>query len=159
MYIVCPRCTTSYGIAPASLCPNGRPVRCSRCKEIWLARPEDAIEGAEAPATAPVKREPIVDSPSIVSSHSIDNTDLVAPLKRRSATSPAVDKGRFENDPRANDSDQIFRLLGPNPISIDELVRMSGVSPTEARTILLELELAGKLERLGSGLVVRSRFA
>jgi len=54
MHIVCPHCTTSYAINPATLGPAGRTVRCSRCKETWLARPEDAIEMADAmPAAMP----------------------------------------------------------------------------------------------------------
>ncbi len=54
MHIVCPHCTTSYAINPATLGPGGRTVRCSRCKETWLARPEDAVELAEAmPAAMP----------------------------------------------------------------------------------------------------------
>jgi predicted Zn finger-like uncharacterized protein len=44
MQIVCPHCSTSYGIDPARLGEAGRTVRCSRCKELWLARPEDAVE-------------------------------------------------------------------------------------------------------------------
>jgi predicted Zn finger-like uncharacterized protein len=54
MHIICPHCTTSYAINPATLGAAGRTVRCSRCKETWLARPEDAIEMAEAmPAAMP----------------------------------------------------------------------------------------------------------
>ena len=53
MHIVCPHCTTSYAINPAALGEAGRTVRCSRCKETWLARPEDAVEMADAmPAMA-----------------------------------------------------------------------------------------------------------
>jgi predicted Zn finger-like uncharacterized protein len=53
MHIVCPHCTTSYAINPATLGAAGRTVRCSRCKEVWLAHPEDAIEMAAAtPAMA-----------------------------------------------------------------------------------------------------------
>ena len=53
MHIVCPHCTTSYAINPGTLGANGRNVRCSRCKEVWLARPEDAVEMADAiPAMA-----------------------------------------------------------------------------------------------------------
>jgi predicted Zn finger-like uncharacterized protein len=53
MHIVCPHCTTSYAINPSTLGASGRTVRCSRCKETWLARPEDAIEMATAaPAIA-----------------------------------------------------------------------------------------------------------
>ncbi len=88
MHIICPHCTTSYAIDLATLGAAGRTVRCSRCKEVWLARPEDATEiAALAPAMADadgqsgpldaaaewdaLAREedgadtPVVDSPSI----------------------------------------------------------------------------------------------
>jgi predicted Zn finger-like uncharacterized protein len=44
MQIVCPHCSTSYSVSPASLGEDGRNVRCSRCKEVWLALPQDAVE-------------------------------------------------------------------------------------------------------------------
>ena len=63
MHIVCPHCTTSYAINPATLGPGGRTVRCSRCKETWLARPEDAIEMASAvPAMAESSQSPANDA-------------------------------------------------------------------------------------------------
>ena len=46
MQIVCPHCSTSYEIRPSALGEAGRSVRCSRCKETWLARAEDAVEFA-----------------------------------------------------------------------------------------------------------------
>ena len=53
MHIICPHCTTSYAIDLATLGAAGRNVRCSRCKEVWLARPEDATEiAALTPAMA-----------------------------------------------------------------------------------------------------------
>src|SRR5471032_1574303 len=53
MHIICPHCTTSYAIELATLGVTGRTVRCSRCKEVWLARPEDATElVAAVPAMA-----------------------------------------------------------------------------------------------------------
>jgi predicted Zn finger-like uncharacterized protein len=83
MHIVCPHCTTSYAIDLATLGASGRTVRCSRCKEVWLARPEQAMAAA-APATADDSDDvaaewermadedadtdqgiPVVDSPSI----------------------------------------------------------------------------------------------
>jgi predicted Zn finger-like uncharacterized protein len=84
MHIVCPHCTTSYAIDLATLGASGRTVRCSRCKEVWLARPEEAIAMA-APVAATAgdgddaaaewermanedvgtERIPVVDSPSI----------------------------------------------------------------------------------------------
>src|SRR5580704_16647534 len=88
MHIICPHCTTSYAIDLATLGAAGRTVRCSRCKEVWQARPEDAVEiAAAAPATAAAgnsdpeqdasaeweamaredeaQETPVVDSPSI----------------------------------------------------------------------------------------------
>ena len=84
MHIVCPHCTTSYAIKLETLGEAGRTVRCSRCKEVWLARPEDAVEPVAAEAVmaeaspTPAGREtdlaaqwgqeaetPVVDSPSI----------------------------------------------------------------------------------------------
>lgn len=45
MNIVCPNCTTSFAIDAAKLGPAGRSVRCARCKQIWLARPEQPARG------------------------------------------------------------------------------------------------------------------
>jgi DNA processing protein len=47
----------------------------------------------------------------------------------------------------------IVALLGPTPVSIDDLIRMSGSSPAVVHTALLELELAGRLQRQPGGLV------
>src|SRR5829696_2504172 len=55
--------------------------------------------------------------------------------------------------PAATERSRIVGLLGPTPVLIDDLVRLSGSSAAIVRTVLLELELAGKLERHGGGLV------
>ncbi|MBK3660883.1 zinc-ribbon domain-containing protein [Bradyrhizobium diazoefficiens] len=96
MHIVCPHCTTSYAIKLASLGANGRTVRCSRCKETWMAHPEDAIEEAAVPAMAVASQAddqsdlaeqwnsyakddgadetPVVESPSIASDWPTEDT-------------------------------------------------------------------------------------
>lgn len=43
--------------------------------------------------------------------------------------------------------DEIIYQLGPHPVSIDEIITVSNVAPSIVLTILLEFELAGKLER------------
>jgi DNA processing protein len=48
---------------------------------------------------------------------------------------------------------RLIALLGPAPISIDDLVRLACTSATIVRTVLLELEIAGRIERHGAGLV------
>jgi len=44
-------------------------------------------------------------------------------------------------------------LLGPTPVPVDEIIRQSGRAPAEVQTVLLELELAGRLERHAGGRV------
>jgi predicted Zn finger-like uncharacterized protein len=91
MHIICPYCTTTYAIDLSTLGMAGRTVRCSRCKKVWLARPEDAViipalvpsmadGGARAPNAAAMtagpsdtadsefeqeQATPVVESPSI----------------------------------------------------------------------------------------------
>ena len=48
---------------------------------------------------------------------------------------------------------RIVALLSPTAVLIDDLVRMSATSPRIVRMVLLELEIAGRLERHGGGLV------
>ena len=55
--------------------------------------------------------------------------------------------------PAATERSRIVGLLGPTPVLIDDLVRLSGSSAAIVRTVLLELELAGRLERHSGGLV------
>src|SRR6201999_3930315 len=57
----------------------------------------------------------------------------------------------FDLEPEAGDRARIVNLLGPTPVSLDDLIRMAGTSPATARVVLLELELAGRLERHGGG--------
>jgi DNA processing protein len=57
----------------------------------------------------------------------------------------------FEAD--ASERAHIIDLLGPTPISLDDLIRMTDASPSTVRVVLLELELAGRLERRGGGMV------
>ncbi|MBX9774673.1 MAG: DNA-processing protein DprA [Xanthobacteraceae bacterium] len=58
-----------------------------------------------------------------------------------------------DSGPGSDERQRIVNLLGPTPVAIDDLVRLSGSTPAVVRTILLELELAGRLERHGGGLV------
>ncbi len=56
-------------------------------------------------------------------------------------------------EPADDDRARIISLLGPSPTAIDDIVRLSRTSPAIVRTVLLELELAGRLERHGGALV------
>jgi DNA processing protein len=59
--------------------------------------------------------------------------------------------GGAEADERARGS--ITGLLNGTPVPIDELIRQAGLPPAIVQTVLLELELAGRLERHAGGRV------
>src|SRR5436305_11170812 len=84
-----------------------------------------------------------------------DVIQAVEPIMERPAAFPLSegDGEAFAPDPDADDRARITDLLGPSPVSIDDLIRMAPASPAVVRTVLLELELAGRLERHGGGLV------
>jgi DNA processing protein len=50
-------------------------------------------------------------------------------------------------EPDDADRSRIMALLGPTAVAIDDLIRMSGASPAIVRTTLLELDVAGRLDR------------
>ena len=72
----------------------------------------------------------------------------IDPRNVRAVRSPGVS---FTPEPAADASADerrsLHRLLGPVPVPVDELIRQSGLSPPAVQTVLLELELAGSLER------------
>lgn len=57
--------------------------------------------------------------------------------------------GRRIAPPDVGDSDRsrVLSALGPAPVEVDELIRYTGLSARIVHVILLELELAGRLER------------
>jgi DNA processing protein len=42
---------------------------------------------------------------------------------------------------------RVLEALGPSPMEIDEIIRFTGLKPAEIQLILIELDLAGRLER------------
>jgi DNA processing protein len=58
-----------------------------------------------------------------------------------------------DTEPGDAERSRIISLLGPTPVAIDDLVRLSHTSAAVVRTVLLELELAGRVERHGGGMV------
>ena len=55
--------------------------------------------------------------------------------------------------PAEDERARILELLGPSPASVDDLVRQSGCGARLVQIVLLELELAGRLERRLNGSV------
>jgi DNA processing protein len=83
-----------------------------------------------------------------------DILEAIRPIDARAVRAPVRS---FEGPPPADASDperrQIAALLGPVPVAVDELIRQSGVGAAVVQMILLEFELAGRLERHAGGRV------
>ncbi|SNS09049.1 DNA processing protein [Sphingomonas laterariae] len=71
---------------------------------------------------------------------------VAAPPQRFARAPVSPDAG--EADRRA-----VTDLLGPVAVPVDEIIRLSGLAPAIVQTVLLELELAGRLERQAGGRV------
>jgi DNA processing protein len=87
-----------------------------------------------------------------------DVLSVVEPIlgqgSRMSAREPdGHDPSPLSPEPDTEARARIVALLGPAPVGLNDLVRLSNSSPAVVRTVLLELELAGRIERQSGGLV------
>jgi DNA processing protein len=79
-------------------------------------------------------------------------------LPRRLAEPPANDfeaaSAPFDESALTSAREKILESLSPSPVTIDELVRDCRLTPSIVLTVLLELELAGRVERQAGHKVV-----
>ena len=95
----------------------------------------------------------IRDGATLVQS-AADILETLAPLGHRAA-SPAsgFNPGLIPADVEDAARDAVIALLGPVAVPVDELIRQSGLPPSTVQTVLLELEIGGRLERHAGGKV------
>lgn len=80
----------------------------------------------------------------------IDQIRPIADTVQRPVQAVRTTESVFDGDGSSPDQlerDQVIELLSMTPVSVDEIVRQSGVSAGQVQMILLELELAGRLDR------------
>jgi DNA processing protein len=86
-----------------------------------------------------------------------DIIDAVAPLIGKLPLEPDTfeEPPDFAATPPPGDSDRerVLEALGPVPTGVDEIIRHTGLHPAQVFMILLELDLAGRLERHAGGQV------
>src|SRR5882757_1587041 len=97
----------------------------------------------------------LIKQGATLTTEATDVINAVAPIMERPVELPTREPEDVPSydEPDNSDRTRIVGLLGPSPIGLDDLIRMAGTSPAVVRTVLLELELAGRLERHGGGLV------
>jgi len=86
-----------------------------------------------------------------------DVIDQVSPLIGRQAQpKPSFDEPpdfATAGPPADADRHRVVEALGPTPVEIDEVIRHTGLHPAQVFMVLLELDLAGRLERHSGGRV------
>lgn len=83
-----------------------------------------------------------------------DILESIRPIDTRMVRSPVSNFGAMPPaDPGDAERRALSDLLGPVPVAIDELIRQSGLPPAIIAMVLLELELAGRIERHAGGRV------
>ncbi|WP_274424510.1 DNA-processing protein DprA [Chelativorans sp. YIM 93263] len=94
---------------------------------------------------------------AILATDPADVLDAVAPLAGQPL--PGPERMDEPTDPSAvpppdeSDRGRVLEALGPTPVSPDEIIRHTGLHPAQVQLILLELDLAGRLERHSGGTV------
>jgi len=83
---------------------------------------EDVIAAVEPMLSAPLKALP----------RAVRDRDSVAPAELAEPESARA---------------KVVEALGPSPIEIDEIIRFTGLKPAEIQLVLIELDLAGRIER------------
>jgi DNA processing protein len=82
--------------------------------------------------------------------------ELVRPLDHRMLAVPVryvASEPATIGDDTDDERQAVIDLMGMTYVSVDELVRQSGSSQANVQMVLLEMELAGKLERGAGGKV------
>ena len=82
---------------------------------------------------------------------------LGRPLAARADEAPSRTSRRSRPSRTTTSVGRIVALLGPTAVAIDDLIRLSGASPAVVRTTLLELDVAGRLDRPAMGAFVAPR--
>jgi DNA processing protein len=96
-----------------------------------------------------------------VTTEARDILDALAPLSRidlfdqPQAREDTPDENRRRLDPPPGDRERetIMDALGPTPVEIDDIIRHTGFPASAVYLVLLELDLAGRLQRHPGGLV------
>lgn len=110
-----------------------------------------AVPGSPLDPRAQGCNQLIRDGATLVQ-NAADVVEAIRPFASQLRSPPA----RFEPAVQLNGDDAfslVEELLGPSPVPVDEIIRLSGASSGAVQMALLELDLAGRLERHAGGRV------
>lgn len=84
---------------------------------------------------------------AVLTENAADLLDVLRPMRRNSQVVRAVQTPVVEPFDDLGSHQFVVNCLGPTPVTVDEIVRQCQLSPAVVSMVLLELELAGRLER------------
>ena len=113
-----------------------------------------AVPGSPLDPRAQGCNQLIRDGATLVQ-NAADVIETIRPLdsRVRSAEAPFEPAPAESGDADADARRSVEDLLGPSPVPVDELVRLSGIASGAVALVLLELDLAGRLDRHAGGKV------
>lgn len=90
-----------------------------------------------------------------------DIIEMLAPILGRPPIPPPIELAAADEhgtpaplpDIHQSERELVVSALGPSPVDVDELIRATGVATRKVHIVLLELDLAGRLQRHGQQLV------
>lgn len=84
-----------------------------------------------------------------------DVAEQIAPLVGRPPPRRGFEEPDLSATPSPGDAerDRVVEALGPTPTAIDEIIRHTGLHPAQVYLVVLELDLAGRIERHAGGAV------
>lgn len=118
-----------------------------------------AVPGSPADPRAQGCNQLIREGATLIQS-AADVLEAISHIDARAVRMPRMPRAQWEAaspevaaDLHAGERTSLQDLLGPVAVPVDELIRQSGIAPAAVQMALLELELAGKLERHAGGRV------
>jgi len=106
-----------------------------------------AVPGSPLDPRAQGCNQLIRDGATLVQ-NAADVVEAIGPLASRVAAPTSAYEQPAAEPPSDNEAlSAVEELLGPSPAPVDEIIRLSGASSGAVQMALLELDLAGRLDR------------